>query len=649
MKSSKALVLVALVALALLCLALSAAPRTRAESLSVATAEADSLAAVDEAAGDWDHDWDVMDSEEVLLEVETGKRRRRRRRRRRRKRKRKRHPNKPHVPHPKKCHSSTPQHCGPCPVHKEFGSVHLSKVAGKPKYTFHKSPHCVNKARKDSTVAWGVFDDTITSKGWATLSLRTSSEHSDLEQAYAAGFLEGAMTHHRIWQLWKVIKHSHTHDAVYDYFEKQDSFLREKVSEVDADASSSSRTDSFWYNVGLVLAQMDGVLDGYNSQVTNDHHRLSRGDMWLMNSDGDIMDVERAATPGRVFKPVKQMSRAELVELISMHSRCSALIKWTGDDLFAAHTTWDDYSELIRIYKHYHFAFKHSSIKSQRASFSGYPALVSSSDDFYVLDTGLTVIETTLNILDESLYDLCDPSRTVLAWVRNIVANRMATTGKHWTEVFALYNSGTYNDQWMIVDYNKFQPGSGKVHPGVLYIMEQVPGFVESKDMSHVLQKEGYWASYNRPFFAEINKRSFYAHFHKKHGEMFSYQDCPRARIFKREQKKVKSLDDMKRVMMHNDWQNDPYSKGCPGNAIAARFDIETPGCKQTRVANGATDSKITNYAMSKKLHAVGICGPSHQSQEPFSWDNPLFRDEIHDGQPTTWNFSWMPLEPHKL
>lgn len=40
-----------------------------------------------------------------------------------------------------------------------------------------------------------------------------------------------------------------------------------------------------------------------------------------------------------------------------------------------------------------------------------------------------------------------------------MVANRLATDGKSWSDIFQQYNSGTYNNQWMVVDYNKFKKG----------------------------------------------------------------------------------------------------------------------------------------------------------------------------------------------
>ena len=36
---------------------------------------------------------------------------------------------------------------------------------------------------------------------------------------------------------------------------------------------------------------------------------------------------------------------------------------------------------------------------------------------------------------------------SLLCWQRAMLANRLAKTGKEWTDIFAQHNSGTYNNQ----------------------------------------------------------------------------------------------------------------------------------------------------------------------------------------------------------
>lgn len=42
-------------------------------------------------------------------------------------------------------------------------------------------------------------------------------------------------------------------------------------------------------------------------------------------------------------------------------------------------------------------------------------------------------------------------------WIRTIVANRVGVDGKSWSDFFSMHNSGTYNNQWMVVDYKLFK------------------------------------------------------------------------------------------------------------------------------------------------------------------------------------------------
>jgi hypothetical protein len=77
---------------------------------------------------------------------------------------------------------------------------------------------------------------------------------------------------------------------------------------------------------------------------------------------------------------------------------------------------------------------------------------LNSADDYYVLSPGLVVLETTINSYNESLWANIRSNAIVFEFVRSIVANRLATSGRELTHIFGSYNSGTYNDQFMIID-----------------------------------------------------------------------------------------------------------------------------------------------------------------------------------------------------
>lgn len=125
------------------------------------------------------------------------------------------------------------------------------------------------------------------------------------------------------------------------------------------------------------------------------------------------------------------------------------------DDVLATHTTWTGYQNMLRIYKFYNFAGP----KPYKVNFSAKPGVIYSKDDFYVLpNQKLVVMETTNGILDSSLYDLITP-RSLLTWQRVPIANNLASNGEEWTNMFVRHNSGTYNNQYIVVDYKTFSKG----------------------------------------------------------------------------------------------------------------------------------------------------------------------------------------------
>lgn len=49
----------------------------------------------------------------------------------------------------------------------------------------------------------------------------------------------------------------------------------------------------------------------------------------------------------------------------------------------------------------------------------------------------------------------------------------MAKTGKEWMDHFKRENSGTYNNQWMVLDYNKLRESPKDLVNGTFMVAEQ--------------------------------------------------------------------------------------------------------------------------------------------------------------------------------
>eukprot|EP01135_Chromosphaera_perkinsii_P001927 Nk52_evm76s212 gene=Nk52_evmTU76s212 len=588
--------------------------------------------------------------------------------------------------------------------------------------------------------AFATFEDRVLSTGWGRLHIKANPHKNDYEQAFAAGYLEGALTHKRIFQHFTNIEHVNFGGnarsppaELLKWLSDQHKWWVGMIEKHFNDESPAVRT--YWRHMSLVNHQYMGLVKGYQTHCDKKKGNMTAGELWMLNSDGDLETLismfkkrhERqqvkemksklgaqakpeSGPKDKLFAPVEHESlrpssrRRALSEENSegtshadtydrwdrpehihgpLKTDCTALIKLAEyrradddkkmsprrrfSDLFFAHTTWRAFASMLRIYKHYDFAFTSVKVASQRISFSSSPGFISSKDDFYMTSGGLAVAETTNNVFDDDLVDKYVLPNTALCWQRTIVANRLADSGHLWTHLFGLHNSGTYNNQWMVVDYKVFEQykkaskfiknqtrAEAILERGLLWIIEQIPGTTKSRDMSKYMVQNlnGYWPSFNIPFFTEIWEKSGYPSKEREGGDEFSYEKCARFKILQDQQKSVYRVEDMKRVMQYNDWKHDPLSKGQADNAISSRYDLRT----KNPSAFGGADSKITSSRKIKLLQANAICGPTHQQQRRFmwsEWERQLkefgTKDEempIHNGHPDKWEFEYQKMVP---
>lgn len=72
-------------------------------------------------------------------------------------------------------------------------------------------------------------------------------------------------------------------------------------------------------------------------------------------------------------------------------------------------------------------------------------------------ETNIVVLQTTNHIFNNSILNTLTPHSAV-SWQRVRVANMLATNGSAWADLLARENSGTYNNQYMVVDLKRFVP-----------------------------------------------------------------------------------------------------------------------------------------------------------------------------------------------
>ncbi|XP_068679671.1 putative phospholipase B-like 2 [Montipora foliosa] len=496
-------------------------------------------------------------------------------------------------------------------------------------------------------VAWGSFRDEINSTGWSFLEIHTNASFPDKLQAMAAGLVEGSLTGELMYKNYQNTLAGYCENDI-DFCMKLGRFLGENLKWLSSQIADNPG-DKYWYQVELILRQFEGIKQGYLSNKSLPI--IQDFDFLLMQADGDLEALSAA------------LGKKDIHHVPGTGS-CSALIKLLpgNKDLYISQVTWDSYQELLRVFKLIDVPFslsgnKENIIPGRKQSFSSYPGLLTSGDDFYMLSSEMVSQETTIGNSNPDLWKYITEKGIVLEWMRVIVANRLASSTQEWVELFSKYNSGTYNNQWMILDYKLFTPGED-IKPGTLYVLEQLPGIIESADMSVFLQDHSYWPSYNIPFFSYIFNMSGGTENVKKFGSWFSYEGSPRAQIFKRDHHKVVDMNSMMKLMRYNDYKHDPLARcNCTPpysgeNAISSRSDLNPADGKYPFGAlghrkHGGTDAKITNSEMIKSLECLAVSGPTHDQQPVFKWstsgwDRPLGHPDVWDFEPLVvkWNES---------
>lgn len=491
--------------------------------------------------------------------------------------------------------------------------------------------------------------------------IETNKSLSNTEQAYCAGYIEGYVASQSISDYYinflngygGVIPEKYTSFASINY--------HKSLSIVEQNVNKGGE-NGFWQAAQATLKIINGLSDGYNSNpAKNGVKSLSQEDLAFLNMGGDMDDLEGILDPETHYKKIEQ----------GLFHHCTGAVSLIDDssDIILAHSTWSNFlGSLNRVMREYRFHFNFSSGKynppstEQFISFSSYPAVVFSLDDFYIsrikynknnqsLSSSLATAETTYHTFNTSLYLPVEDIRdhTLLCWVRALTCNLIATNGNEWynnfNNIYADFtdketgekitnknmSSYTYNNNWYSVDYailNKIRasaPGN-KITKQILeeyynktlnnpdewlvFSTEVVPQNVKASNWLGELLQNGYLPSINTPEDKELYKISGYEEEHSKEpaGETYwSYEDSGRYKYFAKYMPNVKDEKSFREFIRMNRYKDDPdFSHLDPAQAIASRYDLRNPeemAAAGYYVRNpslfGQTDAKYTRLDMS--------------------------------------------------
>lgn len=549
------------------------------------------------------------------------------------------------------------------------------------------------------------YRDSLLESGWSQLELESQPEFPDKIQAFAAGMLEGALSWHNIYLHW-----SNTINAVCSRDEQTLEFcdwlrkvITTNVETVKKMADMKSAHDHYWYQIGLFYDQLDGLEFGFRKGITRSRmdYEIPIEDFLLMNSAVDIRDLKAYymnyldGESGLHMEPNKGMMLLKILE------SGNGLVK-----IMLGHTSDGSYSSMLRMMKkytlNYHFS-EDSSVErvvpSTNIVFTGYPAVLASLDDFYVLSgkrhrmiaAGIKIENDNLN-----LWTKIDLVRSVSLAPRVMASNRLAHSGRVWAKYFARSPS-TGAKQWLIVDMKKLNQGINTTDDsaeteemllshsegveydehqraeiknvedyvdvkfeerasrtasisrisdgGLFWVVDQLPGRLHAEDMTEQIIRDGYWIATGVPFFEELAEIG-----HIKTNSTNSQQQHS---IQEKILNNITDLEGLAKFIRHSAYRGDldPQNPTAFGN-IDMKLLMEansSNGTSPFQAYSGPLyDPPVSDRQASKRsvhLVAEGSNGAGEETirpkrvVRPFDWSDASELDARHQGQPTVWDF----------
>jgi len=473
-------------------------------------------------------------------------------------------------------------------------------------------------------VTQGSFEDRIMETGWNRLTMETVAADgiTDGDYFFALGFLEGHLTAQQVSNHVENLFRSPNRQSSNKVFDVPE--VREFLVEQRKLASKSIIEyphDPFWKNVGYMIRLMEGIQEGSKGTA-----HLSDQEIWAMNAWADLGDV-KAALKNTTYSQIQASD-----PILDMD--CSAVVRITPEEeMFVGHSDWATFPEMNKIYKHINFRHvADPNVKSHIISYTSRPATVSSIDDWYLMpEQQLAVTETTNSVLNTKLLTTFVKPDGIPASIRAMVANLGADGGKTWHDMFSRHNSGTQNNQWMIVNYAAFRAQHQDVaepllRHDILWVVEQVPSKVVGRDMTQTLETQGFWTSFNCAFFPEIRDLSGYTEREKRDPTWSNCQDA-RAPIMQRDTAMIADVEGVKLLLTSNNFEHEAFANGCPHHTVAGRYDILSPQCvtQSSTDAFGAIDAKVTSGKMMLMGASIGRVGPSRDGVPRFRWSTSNF------------------------
>lgn len=475
---------------------------------------------------------------------------------------------------------------------------------------------------------WANYTNSLYDDGWYKYVVEGREGEDPYLMSKCAGYLEGFLAQKQILDAYNLYL-----DATFDNRSNElpSDFEEWMQANMDYAFQFVEEDHKFSKQYKVFTEMFQGLFEGYNAKA-DDNEKINKLGLWIYSSNGDITDI----LPLLGHWEVGDHRRA----------RCTALIKLLPDfsDIFMSHNTWCDYRQLHAVLKEITlpipFFNAHKVLLSTRIG------MIGSVDDFYVSDSNLMVFETSLLNQNMTLAREFVKKEAINYWIRANTAMFVADGGKSWVDIFMYDNSGTYNNDYYIIDINKFKPG---IEPtkDLVWLVEQTPSNkLFAFDVTQKLVENDHIESFNVPVTQEIYDMMDYksrADFDVLFIPFFKH---PRYLISERVLSQVETFDDFLHAGRYNKYLTDTESKGNPLSTIASRNELNT-SAENDDFWEGALDNKACRASeVFTRLNVWAINSPTNEDSScpTFNLSYDRLGNYPHDGLPEIWDFKYIQM-----
>ena len=472
---------------------------------------------------------------------------------------------------------------------------------------------------KKNGICWGSFNDSLIDNGWYKFSVEGKEGADSVLMGKCAGYLEGYLSHHRIYQSYIIVKEVYGFNRTTQYPKYALDFYSNNIKFIE-ESIESYQDSLYWRQVSIIYNIFLGLYESYNLNCPI-NEKLLKEELFIHSFVPDLSDILTI----NLYLPINS----------SLRARCTASIRLLPDfsDIFVSHNSWSDYRFAHSVFIDYYFPIPE--FKSKRVSLSTMLGMIGSLDDFYMTDTGLIIFETSLVSADlKMLKEFINP-KSLFTSFRSLLSTFISINGSDFSNNFLKHNSGTYNNDYYIIDFNKFERGV-KPKKDLIWLVEQIPSKTEYKlDITENLTNNGFIASFNCPFLPELFEILKYPDHSKDPIYFYKYYENPRYLISARDLPNLNDYNKYLEFMRYNNYLRDKFSNLNPALSIASREDLlgHSP--------EGSFNAKsIRGSHFIPKMEVDIINSPTYDNLPYFNWNN--FPNILHDGLPDLWNFTWL-------